>query len=109
MKLQVTLEESAELREYAMSTLKSQMKTLVRDELKAIAPALVKELAKTCSYDVKETVRKKLDSEINSYFTRKVMAEEIHDLINTKFNDEFSRIAKDLIINLFNVREPNDV
>ena len=101
MKLQITLEESTELREYAMNVIKSQMKRLVRDELKILAPMLVEQIAKTCLSDVREAVKRKLQDSVNNIFDRNVIAEEIHNLVVKKFDVEFAEGAQKMVATLF--------
>jgi hypothetical protein len=71
MKLQLTLEDNKELRDYAMNIIKSQIERLIRDELKEATKGLVADTIRKSKHMVEELIYK----EMKRYMDRKTMLE----------------------------------
>ena len=71
MKLQLTLEDNKELRDYAMDIIKSQIERLIRDELKEATKGLVADTIRKSKHMVEELIYK----EMKRYMDRKTMLE----------------------------------
>ena len=71
MKLQLTLKDNKELRDYAMKIIKSQITRLIRDELKEATKGLVAETINRSKYMVEDLIYK----EMKRYMDRKTMLE----------------------------------
>lgn len=69
MKLQLTLEDNKELRDYAMNIIKSQIERLIRDELKEATKGLVADTIRKSKNMVEELIYK----EMKRYMDRNTM------------------------------------
>lgn len=77
IKLQLTLEDNKQLRDYAMDIIKSQIKRLIRDELKEATPGLVNNTISESKYMVKEIIAK----EIKHYMDRGTILELLSNAV----------------------------
>lgn len=100
MKLHLGIEESAELRLYALELIKSQVKHIVRNELNTILREQIDDQIKEVRKTMDDKLRGMVSNYLHGYYISKELHKMVAEFLDTQIKEELSGVLSTLKDNI---------